>query len=170
MHNFSLVHTTFPYITVPHSYNLLRCPTHYMLSFGRLLQSHILLAGAKGQSQACRQLVCLTFVPPLSHPLYVGYQKQQPGCTQHPPSLPWHTAIKQSRVYSNMTHYLIKNTTSPFQGTDDVMSYYKRPVYSYSVNAHALLAKISKKLVQNTFIVLVKKLLNLNVSFLHCLL
>ncbi len=80
-------------------------------------------AGARGRSQACRQLVCLTFVPPPSHSLNVGLQKQQPACTQHPPSLPWHTAIKQSRVYTNMTHYLIKHTTSLFQGTDDGMSY-----------------------------------------------
>lgn len=143
MHNFSLTHTTFPYITIPHSCNFLRCPTHGMLSFDCLLQSHILSAGARGRSQACRQLVCLTFIPPPNHSLNVGLQKQQPGCTQHPPSLPWHTAIKQSRVYSNMSHYLIKHTASLFQGTDDVMSYYKRPVYSHSVNAHNLLAKIS---------------------------
>lgn len=110
MHNLSLTHSTFSYITVPCSYNFLRYPAHGMLSFGCLLQSHILSAGARGRSQASRQLVCLTFVPPPSHSLNLGLQKQQPGCTQHPPSLPLDTAIKQSTVYSKMTHYLIKHT------------------------------------------------------------
>lgn len=110
MHNLSLTHSTFSYITVPCSYNFLRYPAHGMLSFGCLLQSHILSAGARGQSQASRQLVCLTLVPPPSHSLNLGLQKQQPGCTQHPPSLPLDTAIKQSTVYSKMTHYLIKHT------------------------------------------------------------
>lgn len=95
--------------------HFLRCPTRDMLGFGRLLQSHV--CGSQGPGVRPGSL--LASLSLISSQSFITSGAPEAAAWLHPAStlVPRDAAIKQRRVYFNMTHCLINHNAFH----DDVM-------------------------------------------------